>query len=572
MDQTLVGKIARLVSAMPPQRKAVFSICLAVFVICIVTLLWLTNQFWLQSVPVNGGQFTEGLLNTPASINPLLSSSPVERDLTELIYSGLLRSDGQGNFIPDLAESYTVSPDGLNYTFTLKPKLVWHDGKPVTTDDVIFTIMKAKDPSIRSTRRASWEGVEVQKIDSLHVSFKLKQSFALFLDNLTLGILPAHRWQKISAEGFSSASLNLEPIGTGPYQVATLKRDKDNLPLIYTLTSFKHFALGEPKIAKIIIRFYPSTDALLSAYQRGEIGAMNAIEPDTARALEASGARVLTTTLPRVFGIFFNQNRANLFTRPEVRAALNAAINRDALISEIFRGYGRALTGPLPLSLFTDTDDTETSTSSATTSPTDILKRAGWQKNASTSLWELPIKKKGDAPLTLQFTLTTSDAPELKRVATLVKRDWEAVGVGVTIKVFEWGALNQTVIRPRDYEALLFGEVVGRNPDLYSFWHSTQRLDPGLNIALYTNTTVDKILDEIKVASTTDRRVAGYQDFEAEIRKDQPAVFLYAPDFLYVIPPEIQAIDLGTINTPAERFLGVYQWYIKTDRIWPLFL
>ncbi len=567
MNYHLADKIARIVSVMPSRRKAVFVLCLIVFVVSIVTLLWLANQSWLQSVPVAGGQFTEGLLNTPAFINPLLSSSPAERDLMSLIYSGLLRSDGAGNFILDLAENYAVSTDGLIYTFTLKPNLVWHDGEPVTADDVVFTIAKAKDPALRSTRRASWEGVEVQKIDKLRLTFKLKQPYALFLENLTLGILPAHRWQKITTEGFSSAGLNLEPIGTGPYQVSALKRDKDNLPISYILTPFRHFALGEPKIAKIIIRFYPSQDALLNGYRRKEIAAMSAIDPDTARALEQSGARVLTTTLPRVFGIFFNQNRAKLFTRPEVRAALNAAVNRNTLISEIFRGYGRALTGPLPLSLFT-----ETSTNPATTSPTDILKRAGWQKSATSSLWELPTKKKGETPLRLRFTLTTSDAPELKRVAALVKRDWEAVGVSVDLKVFEWGALNQTAIRPRDYEALLFGEIVGRNPDLYPFWHSTQRFDPGLNIALYTNITVDKILDEIKVASTTDRRASGYLAFDTEIRKDEPAVFLYAPDFLYVVPPEVQAINLGTINTPAERFLGVYKWYIKTDRVWPLFL
>jgi len=563
----LADKIARIVSAMPPKRKIIFAFCLVVFVGSIMTLLWLVNQSRLVSVPVAGGQLTEGLLNTPAFINPLLSSSPTERDLTALIYSGLLRSDGTGDFLPDLAESYSVSPDGLIYTFALKPNLVWHDGEPVTADDVIFTIAKAKDPTLRSPRRAGWEGVEAQKIDKWHIAFKLKQPYSLFLENLTLGILPAHRWQRIATESFSSSNLNLEPIGTGPYQISTLKRDKDNLLLSYTLTPFRRFALGEPKIAKIIIRFYPNEDELLSAYRRKEITAISAIDPDTARVFEGTGARVLITTLPRVFGVFFNQNRAKLFARPEVRAALDASVNRPKIISEVFRGYGEPITGPLPFS-----SSIPITANSATTSPADILKRAGWRKNATSSLWELPSKKKNEMPLVLQFTLTTSDAPELKRVAALVKRDWEAIGANVDLKVFEWGALDQTVIRPRDYEALLFGEIVGRNPDLYSFWHSTQRLDPGLNIALYTNVTIDKILDEIKVASTTDRRTADYLAFDTEIRKDQPAVFLYAPNFLYLVPPDVQAINLGIINTPAERFLGIYKWYIKTDRVWPAFV
>lgn len=565
-SEHLTNKIGRTVSAMPPRRKTLFGFCLAVFIGGITILLWLTNQSWLVSVPVRGGGYTEGLTGTPRFINPLLASSPVDRDLTTLIYSGLLRSTGGGELIPDLAESYTISSDGLTYSFTLKPDLVWHDGKPVTTDDIVFTVMKTKEPALKSPRRASWEGVEIEKIDDRHVVFKLKQPYTLFLENLTLGLLPAHRWQKITTELFPFTDLNREPIGTGPYQIGAINRGRDDLPLAYTLIPFRRFALGQPKIAKIIIRFYPSEDALFSAWERGEIEAMNAMDPVVARTLEQTGARILTTTLPRVFGIFFNQSQQKLFTRPEVRAALDAAVNRKKIIAEVFRGYGQTLTGPLPPPF------TRATKNSAEASPSEILEKAGWKKNIETGKWELPAKKKGDVPLALRFTLTTSDAPELKRVAELVKRDWETLGATVDIKVFEWGALNQTVIRPRDYEALLFGEIVGRNPDLYSFWHSTQRLDPGLNIALYTNVAVDKILDEIKVASTTDRRVSGYQAFDAEIKKDKPAIFLYAPDFLYLIPPRVQAINLGIINTPAERFLGIYNWYIKTDRIWPIFV
>ena len=551
---------------MSPHRKILFGLCLTVFVSSITILLWYTNNSWLVSIPVKGGEYVEGLVGTPRFINPLLASSPVDRDLTTLIYSGLLRNTSKGEFIPDLAESYTTSPDGLTYSFTLKPNLVWHDGEPVIADDVVFTIMKAKEPIIKSPRRANWEGVEVEKIDNQHVVFKLKQPYALFLENLTLGLLPAHRWQKIPPEVFPFSDLNREPIGTGPCQISTIKRDRDNLPIAYTLIPFHRFALGPPKISKIIIRFYSNETALLNAYHQNEIEAVNAIDPAVAKTLKQTGSQVLTTTLPRVFGIFFNQNQAKLFTRPEVRTALDASVDRKAIIAEVFHDYGQILNGPRPLS------PTETIKNSATSSPNEILEETGWKKNIDTGKWELPPKKKGEPPLVFQFTLTTSDAPELKRVAELVKRDWEAFGAVVNLKIFEWGALNQTVIRPRDYEALLFGEIVGRNPDLYSFWHSTQRLDPGLNIALYTNITVDKILDEIKVASTTDRRALEYQAFDTEIEKDKPAVFLYAPDFLYIIPSRVQAVNLGIINTPAERFLGIYNWYIKTEQVWPIFI
>lgn len=561
-----VSKIGGLVSVLPPKHKTVFSVCLAIFILSVVVFLWQINQAWLVAVPSSGGEYAEGLVGIPRFINPLLATSAVDRDLTTLIYSGLMRNTSDGKLIPDLALSYTVSPDGLTYQFTLKPNLVWHDGEPVTAGDVIFTINKAQEPSLKSPRRASLEGITMEKIDDQHLTFHLRQPYPLFLENMTLGILPAHRWQKVATEIFSVSELNRTPIGTGPYQLERVVRDGDT-PLTYTFVPFSKFALGEAKISKLIIYLYQNTEALLSAFSRGEIEAMSAIDPLVATTLEAQGVKIISTTLPRVFGLFFNQNQARLFTRPEVRQALNLTVDREKIVAEVFNSYAKPLTGPLLL------DPTaSTTTKIGTTTASEILKKAGWQKNALTSTWELPTKKKGEQPLTLGFTISTSDAPELKRVAEFLKHDWEAVGVKLDVKIFESGALVESVIRPREYEALLYGEVIGRNLDLYSFWHSTQRLDPGLNIALYANLTVDKILDQIRIASTTEERASGYLALDKEIRQDEPAVFLYAPDFLYVVPDKMVGIDLGTINTPSERFLGIYNWHIKTDRVWPIFI
>ena len=357
-----VSKIGGVVSALPPKHKMVFGVCLAIFVLSTMILLWQVNESRLVAVPTSGGEYTEGLLGTPRFINPLLVTSPVDRDLTLLIYSGLMRNTPEGKLIPDLAESYTISPDNLTYQFTLRPDLVWHDGEPVTANDIVFTINKAKEPSLNSPRRASLEGIEVEKIDDQHLTFRLKQPYPLFLEAMAIGILPAHRWQKVATEVFSLNALNREPIGTGPYQIERVARDGDDIPLTYTLKAFPRFALGEPKISKLLIHLYQNTEALFSAFTRGEVEAMSAIDPNVAATLEAEGVKILSTTLPRVFGIFFNQNQAHLFTRPEVRKVLNLTVDRSKIISDVFHGYAEPLVGPLLLSATTTPLPTSTTT------------------------------------------------------------------------------------------------------------------------------------------------------------------------------------------------------------------
>jgi peptide/nickel transport system substrate-binding protein len=176
--------------------------------------------------------------------------------------------------------------------------------------------------------------------------------------------------------------------------------------------------------------------------------------------------------------------------------------------------------------------------------------------------------KKTTTTTTLAFSIYTSNAPELAEVAKLLKQQWEALGVSVTVRVFEAGDLNDNFIRPRKYDALLFGEVLGRNPDLFPFWHSSQRLDPGLNIAMYTNIKADKLLEDARATSDPVQQSTKYQLFQTEIAKDHPAVFLYSPYYLYVLPPSIKGTKFFTITTPSDRFDSVYLWYRYTDRLW----
>jgi peptide/nickel transport system substrate-binding protein len=169
---------------------------------------------------------------------------------------------------------------------------------------------------------------------------------------------------------------------------------------------------------------------------------------------------------------------------------------------------------------------------------------------------------------TLGFSISTADVGELRAASELMKSDLAAIGINVTVKVFETGMLNQTIIRPRDYEALYFGQIVRNNADLFAFWHSSQRNDPGLNISLYTNTKVDKILEDLIAASDPAVQAGKISDFEREIRTDQPAIFIYAPEFIYMEGGDVQGVQLDHLTQASERFLGVRNWYIRTDAVW----
>ena len=557
-------RIRATVEALSPFEKLVFGgLLLLLAVISAFQLIRINNTF-LTVVPTEGGSLVEGIMGSPRFINPLLAISDADRDLSALVYSGLLKPSSDGTLIPDLADGYTISPDGLTYTFTIREDAVFHDGTPVTAEDVRFTIGKAQDPAIKSPRRASWEGVQVTVEDAQTVVFTLSAPYAPFLENMTLGILPKHIWGHADASEFPFSQFNTEPIGSGPYSINSIKRDTSGIITSYELKAFSDYTLGEPFIKTLTTRFYPNEETLVEAYRSREVEGISGISPQRAAALGAENTTVLRTPLPRIFGVFFNQNKAPVFSDIAVRRALDLALPKQAIVDSVLAGYGSPLEGPLPIGVAAASSSAQSAQEERTRMARTYLEEDGWEQNAETGIWE-----KDDAPLA--FSISTADTPELKEAAEAIAQEWRAFGADVTVKIFEIGDLNQNVIRPRDYESLFFGEIVGRDLDLFAFWHSSQRNDPGLNIALYTNITTDQLLTDARKTLERDARLEKYHAFETELIEDAPAVFVYSPDFLYFIPTRIAGIELGTITAPEERFLNVHQWYVETDRVWTLF-
>ena len=470
-----------------------------------------------------------------------------------------------------MAESYSISKDGLSYTFTLKDKIYFHNGQPVTADDIIFTIKEVKDSIIESPLKGNWDGVTVEKKDDKTLIFTLKQPYALFLENTTLGIMPAYLWDNTPLE---LNDANTKPIGSGPYMISSVNKQSSGIIDYYELIPFKKFILGEPYIKNINLHFYQNENDLVKALVYKNVEEISSITPLNAENLKEQNYQVESAVLPRVFGLFFNQNVNRLFADKAVVAAINQAIDKDKIVRDVLLGYGVVIDNPIPPNMV----KYHKLKSGNSASRKDLLQKAqndllkdGWKIGVDRFLEKTTIEKKKKVTTKLEFSISTGNVPELVRTAELIKQDLAVIGIKVEIKIFETGNLNQSVIRPRKYDTLLFGTIINRESDLFAFWHSSQRKDPGLNVAMYTNAKVDKILEDAFVSLDEQFRIKKYIQFSEEIKKDIPAVFLYSPDFIYIVSKNRKEPKIDRIISPSDRYLNAYLWYIQTEKVWKIF-
>jgi len=551
-------------------EKAVFYFFVTLFILSGFLLINQVNSAYLVEVPLRGGTITEGVVGNPRFINPVLAFTEADKNLTTLIYSGLVKINTDGQIENDLADSIDISKDGLTYTAHLKPNAIFHDGVKITSDDIDFTIQKIKNLSIKSPLFGNWNGVTVTKTDESTIVFGLKKPFSPFINNLAVGILPKHIWKNVSDEEFSFSQFDSLPIGSGPYKIDSVQRNSGGIPDYYDLVPFEKVIGQKPFVGHIIFKFYPSQTDLLNGYNNSDVENISGFSPEETPALKNAGINIFSSPLPRIFAVFFNQNQSKVLLDKSIRQALDLTAPREEIIKDVFHGYATPIQSPLPPGLFDwSTYKPQTTIEERFTQAEALLKKAGWVKNSQTGLLEKKSKKD---ILILSFSISTGDAPELKAVAEKLRIIWGKLGAKVDVRIFESGDLNQNVIRPRKFDTLLFGEIVGRDALMYPFWHSSERNDPGLNIALYANTKVDKLLEDARSTTIDSQRENDYKSFDKEIRNDVPAVFLYAPSFLYVVPKYVKAVALGELSSSQDRFLGIRNWYIETNKVWKIFV
>lgn len=518
------------------------------------------------AVPAYGGAYTEALVGEPKFVNSLFAAlNDVDRDIAALVYSGLMKYDARGNVITDLAERYELSADGKEYVFYLKKNIQWHDGKTFGADDVLFTVSAITDEAYGSPLRASWQGVRAEKIADDAVKITLPAPYAPFLERATIGILPAHIWGNITPNKVNLADANLKPIGTGPYRFTKFTKDKFGTIMSYSLAAYDRFAQGSPYIKTITFFFFPYEDDALDAYKKGKVMGVANVPPARRAEIMAQGKTEYALRTPKYFAVFFNQNRAKPLTDKAVRSALTMATDKNAIVREVLAQNGAAIHAPL-LPWIKGYRATAQETAFSPTDATALLEKAGWKDGDGDGVVEKKIGNDTSAT-PLEITLTTSDFPDLIHAAEMLKAQWEQIGARVLVETYNTDELKRRIIKPRKYDALVFGEALSLSADPYVFWHSSQKKDPGLNLSLYDNKETDKLLEDIRASSNQEERENNLGKFQEIIANELPSIFLFSPYYVYAMSEEVKGISADIINVPAQRFHEVSQWYIATKRI-----
>lgn len=555
----------------------VVKILFAVLLVNLIFLGWRAFTADTGFEPKSGGTYTEGVVGVPQYINPIFVQNDVDRDLSSLVYSGLLRYTSNREMISDLAESYEISDDAKSYTFHLRRDVKWHDGQPVSIDDVVFTVNLIKDPKSRSPLSLSYKEIEVKKVDDATVLFVLPKPFAPFLDLIaTTGIMPRHVWGSLQPENIFFASPNVKPVGTGPWKYDSFSKDKDGTLRSYTFKRFDEYFGAKPFLDTIVFKFYPDNDSSIQALKSRHVDGVSFLPRRLRSKLQKDNQLAYYTfQIPQYTAIFFNQKANPDLSSKAVRQALAFAIDKERIVRDVLSGEGTVIHSPLLPGFLGYSEKIKTYQKDAAKASA-LLETAGWKKDEQGNLYKMETeekekedgtKEKAEIKRYLTITLTTVQRPEHADIAAIVKENWEHIGVKTDLAFADPALVKSDVIDSRDYEALLYGAIIGADPDLYPFWHSSQIQPPGLNLSQFSNETVDTLLEEGRHLTDPEQRAERYAKFQDIMSDEVPAIFLYSPTYNYVVDTRIKGVRDGTyLVYPADRLLDLTERYIKTKR------
>jgi len=511
-------------------------------------------------VPADGGIFKEGIIGQPQSLNPLFSMlNDADRDVSELIFSGLLSYNSNGDLVEDLAKEYQLSADGKTYQFILKDDLLWSDNEPLTTDDIIFTIEAIKNTKVQSPLRLTWQDVKVEKIDEKTIVFTLKTPYLPFLENFTFKILPQHIFQDIDPQEYS-----LKPrekiIGSGPFKIKAVEKDNNDKIKKIVLERNQNFYGKSPFLEGVELTFVESEEELLKLKDKET--ALTNISPQNKEKL-GERFNIYSLSLPRYFALFLNQEN-KILSQKEVREALAMATPKEDIVKKALLGEGRIVDGPLfeENKIGGEIQKYNFNLEEAKKK----LEEAHWIDSNNDGIRE-KILAEGQEATMFELNLLTLSQPQLQETAEILKNTWQEIGVKLNIQAMEGEKLRQDYISQRQYDILLYAQGLYMIPDPSSFWHSTQKKYPGLNFSLYQQSETDDLLKKSIEEIDQTKRQELLQSFAKKLTEDIPAIFLYSPNFLYAIDKDVKGIQTKYIVNPSQRFINIENWYINEKRV-----
>jgi len=523
-----------------------------------------------SAVPVEGGVYSEALVGKIVRLNPVLDIfNQVDRDIDRLIFSGLVRFDDKGVAKPDLAESWAISADATLYSLSLRESAEWHDGVPVSSDDVIYTYALFQDPDYPGPAdlHEFWQQVQVTRLDSLNVQFQLPEPFAPFLDYLAVGLLPDHLLRGVTVSALIDHPFHLEPIGTGPFRFEEFLVEDGDIAGV-SLTAFKSPGAQKPFLQRIEIRTYSDEEAALEAYTQGFVQGLGEVGPEILpEVLALPELNLYTARLPVVTTIFLNlrDTERPYLADKSFRRALLLALNRQWIVDRALGGQGLPATGPILPGTWAYAEGLE----AIPYDPAEaqgLLDALGWSLPVGASIGtpEFIRMKDGQA---MGFELAFPEDPVFRAVAEMARDSWAGLGIPVQLKAVAPSEIIPEVLEPHEFQAVLVPLVFARSPDPdpYPLWHDTQ-VDRGQNYSGFSDRNISIWLEQARVTPDTGRRAELYRDFQYRFQDQVPALLLYHPVHNYAVSGQVQGISVGPLFDASDRWAGMADWYLIARR------
>lgn len=322
------------------------------FCLATASFLFLNLNFYFKNtmeMPAFGGKFREGVVGQPRLINPLyLSTQDADRDIVELLFSGIMKYNEEGKLVNDLAKTVEIGEQGKTFDVFLKENILWHDGEELTAQDVVFTVNLIQNPEYQSPLRIKWAGVTVEAIAENEVRFKLPKQYAGFLETLTLKIIPKHIFENIPPKNlpWTLVSQNYL-IGSGPFKFKRLVQDKSGFIKKLILERNENSYSEKPLLNEISFIFFQEEKGLLKAADLGDIDGFTLNDPLSFGRNKRNNFKPYLLSLPRYFAVFFNSKKDGLLNDKKLKEALALAVDKEEIIREVFGNRGQAVNSPI---------------------------------------------------------------------------------------------------------------------------------------------------------------------------------------------------------------------------------
>ena len=520
------------------------------------------SPYYQEIRPADGGIYTEGILGTFTTVNPLYATGSVDSSVSRLLFSGLMKYNSKNELVSDLALSVTPDERGLTYTVKLRDDVYWHDDKPVIADDVIYTYQVIQNPDAKSPLRSNWTGTKFEKKDDKTIVFTLPHPLSSFPHLLTTGIVPEHVLGTIPASQLRTVSFNTSsPVGSGPFRWDSIQisgQTPETREEQIGLSANTRYYDGTPKIDRIIVKAIHTEDSLTNQFNGQQIDAMMGLDNFPESVHPDLSLSEYDIPINGEVMVFFKSSN-DVLKDKTVRQALTKATDH----AEILSGLGFPVIAsnspllPAHLGYAKDITQFPTNVDEANT----MLDQAGWVRGAD------GMRSKGTQALT--FQLTSRNSSEYAYVTQVLQKQWRAIGVNVTV-VLQTDSDLQSTMALHGYDALLYGITLGSDPDAYAYWHSSQadiRSSNRLNFSEFNSKAADSALEGGRTRVDPVLRAAKYRPFLAAWRDEAPAVALYQPRFLYITRGKVYGLNPTVVNTTTDRYANVQNWQIRTERV-----